>query len=102
MLQLLGRDCYDIDIAIDNMLGKDFCDKVNEYLSSKGEEAHGIGVIQWYVPLFFLSFSLYLSQYHRTSALLPLFNIKLLKVIMFEVYTQRERKMQNLVANYIY
>ncbi|KAG5556698.1 hypothetical protein RHGRI_007088 [Rhododendron griersonianum] len=44
--KLLGRDCYDIDIAIDNMLGKEFCEKVNEYLSSKGEEAHGIGVIQ--------------------------------------------------------
>ncbi|KAI8563183.1 hypothetical protein RHMOL_Rhmol03G0092600 [Rhododendron molle] len=44
--KLLGRDCYDIDIAIDDMLGKEFCEKVNEYLSSKGEEAHGIGVIQ--------------------------------------------------------
>ncbi|XP_058204129.1 CCA tRNA nucleotidyltransferase, mitochondrial [Rhododendron vialii] len=44
--KLLGRDCYDIDIAIDNMLGKEFCEKVNEYLLSKGEEAHGIGVIQ--------------------------------------------------------
>ncbi|XAR62671.1 CCA tRNA nucleotidyltransferase [Bertholletia excelsa] len=43
---LLGKDCYDIDIAIDNMLGKEFCEKVNEYLSSTGEEAQGVGVIQ--------------------------------------------------------
>ncbi|XP_058192151.1 uncharacterized protein LOC131309552 [Rhododendron vialii] len=45
-VKLLGRDCYDIDIAIDNVLGKEFCEKVNEYSSSKGEEAHKIGVIQ--------------------------------------------------------
>lgn len=47
LLQLLGKECYDIDIALDDMLGREFCDKVNEYLSSKGEEIHGIGVIQW-------------------------------------------------------
>ncbi|GKF10154.1 hypothetical protein Tco_0048080, partial [Tanacetum coccineum] len=28
------------------MLGKEICEKVNEYLVSTGEEAHGIGVIQ--------------------------------------------------------
>ncbi|XP_059631938.1 CCA tRNA nucleotidyltransferase, mitochondrial [Cornus florida] len=44
--KLLGKDCYDIDIALDNMLGREFCEKVNEYSSSKGEEAQGIGVIQ--------------------------------------------------------
>ncbi|CAA0809892.1 Polynucleotide adenylyltransferase family protein [Striga hermonthica] len=44
--KLLGKECYDIDIALDNMLGKEFCEKVNEYLSSKGEEAQGVGVIQ--------------------------------------------------------
>ncbi|GER27513.1 CCA-adding enzyme [Striga asiatica] len=44
--KLLGKECFDIDIALDNMLGKEFCDKVNEYLSSKGEEARGVGVIQ--------------------------------------------------------
>lgn len=47
-LQLLGKECYDIDIALDDMLGKEFCEKVNEYLSSTGEETQGIGVIQWY------------------------------------------------------
>ncbi|XP_042508186.1 CCA tRNA nucleotidyltransferase, mitochondrial-like isoform X2 [Macadamia integrifolia] len=50
--KLLGKECYDIDIALDNMLGREFCDKVNEYLSHKGEEKQGIGVIQWYVLLF--------------------------------------------------
>ncbi|XP_020595770.1 CCA tRNA nucleotidyltransferase, mitochondrial-like [Phalaenopsis equestris] len=44
--KLLGKDCYDIDIALDNMLGREFCEKVNEYLHSTGEEVQGIGVIQ--------------------------------------------------------
>ncbi|KAJ3703674.1 hypothetical protein LUZ61_007379 [Rhynchospora tenuis] len=44
--KLLGKECYDIDIALDNMLGKDFCEKVNEYLKSVGEQEQGIGVIQ--------------------------------------------------------
>ncbi|GMP47798.1 hypothetical protein CsSME_00015380 [Camellia sinensis var. sinensis] len=44
--KLLGKECYDIDIAIDNMMGQEFCGKVNDYLSSTGEEAQGVGVIQ--------------------------------------------------------
>ncbi|KAI3726299.1 hypothetical protein L1987_66096 [Smallanthus sonchifolius] len=44
--KLLGKECYDIDIALDDMLGRDFCEKVNEYLTSTGEEAQGVGVIQ--------------------------------------------------------
>lgn len=44
--KLLGKDCYDIDIAIDNMMGKEFCEKVNEYLSSTGQEVQGVHVIQ--------------------------------------------------------
>ncbi|KAK1428524.1 hypothetical protein QVD17_17359 [Tagetes erecta] len=44
--KLLGKECYDIDIALDNMLGREFCEKVNEYLVSTGEETQGIGVIQ--------------------------------------------------------
>ncbi|XP_057490644.1 tRNA nucleotidyltransferase cca2 isoform X2 [Actinidia eriantha] len=44
--KLLGKECYDIDIAIDNMLGREFCEKVNEYLSSTGEKVQGVGVIQ--------------------------------------------------------
>ncbi|XP_026458140.1 CCA tRNA nucleotidyltransferase, mitochondrial-like [Papaver somniferum] len=43
--KLLGKDCHDIDIAIDNMMGKEFCEKINEYLSFAGEETHEIGVI---------------------------------------------------------
>ncbi|CAN1324403.1 tRNA nucleotidyltransferase cca2 [Linum perenne] len=43
--KLLGKDCYDIDIAIDNMLGSEFVDKVSEYLETVGEEAQGVGVI---------------------------------------------------------
>lgn len=44
--KLLGKDCYDIDIALDNMLGRQFCEKVNEYLSNAGEKTQGVGVIQ--------------------------------------------------------
>ncbi|KAK9054098.1 hypothetical protein SSX86_025175 [Deinandra increscens subsp. villosa] len=44
--KLLGKECYDIDIALDNMLGREFCEKVNEYLVSTGEKTQGIGVIQ--------------------------------------------------------
>ncbi|XP_078438272.1 polynucleotide adenylyltransferase family protein [Wolffia australiana] len=44
--KLLGLECFDIDIALDNMLGREFCDKVNEYLSLRGEERRGVGVIQ--------------------------------------------------------
>ncbi|XP_073142305.1 tRNA nucleotidyltransferase cca2-like isoform X1 [Henckelia pumila] len=43
--KLLGKECYDIDIALENMVGKEFCDKVNEYLSATGEETKGIGLI---------------------------------------------------------
>ncbi|KAM3397010.1 tRNA nucleotidyltransferase cca2 isoform X2 [Capsicum galapagoense] len=44
--KLLGKECYDIDIALDNMYGREFCGKVNEYLSAFGEETQGVGVIQ--------------------------------------------------------
>lgn len=44
--KLLGKDCYDIDIALDGMTGREFCEKINEYMLSSGEEAQGIGVIQ--------------------------------------------------------
>ncbi|CAN0923147.1 tRNA nucleotidyltransferase cca2 [Linum grandiflorum] len=43
--KLLGKDCYDIDIAIDKMFGSEFVDKVREYLETIGEEAQGVGVI---------------------------------------------------------
>ncbi|GAV65734.1 PolyA_pol domain-containing protein [Cephalotus follicularis] len=43
--KLLGKDSYDIDIAIDNMLGREFLEKVKEYLESIGEEAQGVAVI---------------------------------------------------------
>ncbi|XVF63298.1 hypothetical protein PTKIN_Ptkin09bG0076700 [Pterospermum kingtungense] len=39
--KLLGKACYDIDIALENMLGSEFAEKVQEYLSSTGEELQG-------------------------------------------------------------
>ncbi|XP_039835787.1 tRNA nucleotidyltransferase cca2-like isoform X4 [Panicum virgatum] len=44
--KLLGKDSADIDVALDNMTGQNFCEKVNEYLELIGEEQKGIGVIQ--------------------------------------------------------
>ncbi|KAK3427822.1 hypothetical protein EUGRSUZ_F03976 [Eucalyptus grandis] len=43
--KLLGKECYDIDIALDDMLGSTFVDKVTQYLASTGEEAQGQAVI---------------------------------------------------------
>ncbi|KAK3426070.1 hypothetical protein EUGRSUZ_F02604 [Eucalyptus grandis] len=43
--KLLGKECYDIDIALDDMLGSTFVDKVTQYLASTGEEAQGLAVI---------------------------------------------------------
>ncbi|KAF7820081.1 putative CCA tRNA nucleotidyltransferase 2 isoform X1 [Senna tora] len=44
--KLLGKECYDIDIALDNMMGTQFVDKVREYLLSIGEDAQGVCVIE--------------------------------------------------------
>ncbi|CAA7027228.1 unnamed protein product [Microthlaspi erraticum] len=44
--KLLGRDSDDIDIAIDNMYGSEFLDKLKEYLSSRGEEVQGDTIIE--------------------------------------------------------
>jgi hypothetical protein len=44
-VQLLGKESYDIDIAIDNMLGEEFCNKVNDYLKNINAEVCGVGVI---------------------------------------------------------
>ncbi|MCO5579043.1 hypothetical protein L7F22_032895 [Adiantum nelumboides] len=44
--KLLGKDCHDIDIALEDMLGKAFCDKVNEYLVSINQQARNVSVIQ--------------------------------------------------------
>ncbi|CAI5471652.1 unnamed protein product [Closterium sp. Yama58-4] len=44
--KLIGRDCIDIDIALDNLLGREFAEKVTEYLKEQGEVVRGVGVIQ--------------------------------------------------------
>ncbi|KAK0577476.1 hypothetical protein LWI29_033443 [Acer saccharum] len=44
--KLLGKECYDIDIALDNMLGSEFADKVTKYLSDTGgKPPAGFGII---------------------------------------------------------
>ncbi|CAI0554436.1 unnamed protein product [Linum tenue] len=43
--KLLGKECYDIDIAIDNMSGSQFVDSVKDYLETVNEVAQGDCVI---------------------------------------------------------
>eukprot|EP00890_Picochlorum_soloecismus_P001086 jgi/Picsp_1/1979/NSC_05445-R1_polynucleotide adenylyltransferase-like protein len=43
--KLMGRQSLDIDIALDNMSGKEFADEVNTYLRSHGQETHSVAVI---------------------------------------------------------
>ena len=35
----------DIDIALDDMLGREFAEHLNEYLAQKGEKTHSVGVV---------------------------------------------------------
>jgi len=35
----------DIDIALDDMLGREFAEHLNQYLSQMGEKTHGVGVV---------------------------------------------------------
>ncbi|GFR42511.1 hypothetical protein Agub_g3403 [Astrephomene gubernaculifera] len=44
--KLLGRDSHDIDIALDDRLGKDFAELVNDFLKAQGREARHAAVIQ--------------------------------------------------------
>jgi tRNA nucleotidyltransferase/poly(A) polymerase len=43
--KLMGRESLDIDIALDDMLGKQFADHVNAYLKAHGQETHNVAVI---------------------------------------------------------
>ncbi|CAJ1967093.1 unnamed protein product [Cylindrotheca closterium] len=40
-----GQKPVDIDIALDDMLGREFADRLNEYLAKVGEETHSVGVV---------------------------------------------------------
>jgi len=41
----LGQKPVDIDIALDDMLGREFADHLNEYLAQVGEKTHSVGVV---------------------------------------------------------
>ncbi|XP_050372987.1 tRNA nucleotidyltransferase cca2 isoform X2 [Argentina anserina] len=43
--KLLGHKCKDIDIALENMMGSTFVEKMRDYLLSVGEEVQGIAII---------------------------------------------------------
>ncbi|XP_061342931.1 CCA tRNA nucleotidyltransferase, mitochondrial-like [Gastrolobium bilobum] len=49
--KLLGKYCYGIDIALDNMMGAEFVYKVKEYLLSIGEDVQGVCVIECLLEL---------------------------------------------------
>ena len=40
--KLLGKESHDIDIAIDNMLGREFAEHVNSYLLSQNIDTHRV------------------------------------------------------------
>jgi tRNA nucleotidyltransferase (CCA-adding enzyme) len=44
--KLLGNECNDIDIALDNIMGKDFVQIFHNHLIEKNIESHGFGVIK--------------------------------------------------------
>eukprot|EP00002_Diphylleia_rotans_P019957 TRINITY_DN3864_c0_g1_i1.p1 TRINITY_DN3864_c0_g1~~TRINITY_DN3864_c0_g1_i1.p1 ORF type:complete len:503 (-),score=96.16 TRINITY_DN3864_c0_g1_i1:100-1608(-) len=44
--KILGLESHDLDVALDITSGATFANKVNEYMKLKGEEVHGIGVVQ--------------------------------------------------------
>jgi len=44
--KLLGKDSLDIDIALDNMIGREFAEVVNQHLRAQGKEARNAAVIQ--------------------------------------------------------
>ncbi|KAG2501328.1 hypothetical protein HYH03_001120 [Edaphochlamys debaryana] len=44
--KLLGRDSDDIDIALDDKMGRDFAELVNDYLKAQGRESRHAAVIQ--------------------------------------------------------
>eukprot|EP00850_Spirogloea_muscicola_P006086 SM000028S10180 [mRNA] locus=s28:827576:832180:+ [translate_table: standard] len=44
--KLLGKESNDIDIALDDTLGRDFAEKVNQYLQHQGVETHKVGVVR--------------------------------------------------------
>uniref|UniRef100_A0A0K6S886 Poly A polymerase head domain-containing protein n=1 Tax=Chromera velia CCMP2878 TaxID=1169474 RepID=A0A0K6S886_9ALVE len=44
--KILGKTSPDIDIALDDMTGKDFAEKVTEWMKTKGMETHSVGVIR--------------------------------------------------------
>ncbi|KAF7845004.1 putative CCA tRNA nucleotidyltransferase 2 isoform X1 [Senna tora] len=44
--KLLGKECNHIDIALDNMMGSEFVEKVRDYLLYIGEDAQGVCVIE--------------------------------------------------------
>merc|ERR1711935_496652 len=45
MLRFQQQAPVDIDIALDDMLGRAFAENLNQYLSEMGEKTHGVGVV---------------------------------------------------------
>ncbi|XP_016185515.1 CCA tRNA nucleotidyltransferase, mitochondrial isoform X2 [Arachis ipaensis] len=82
--KLLAKDCYDIDIALDNMMGTEFVNKVKEYLVSIGEgkDVHDKGKIKPNPP----------RSKHLETAMMRWFDMKIDFVnLRSEEYTENSR-----------
>ncbi|KAM7481305.1 hypothetical protein LguiB_005888 [Lonicera macranthoides] len=74
-MQLLGQPCNDIDIALDNMLGTEFTEKLNEYLSSLGKEKQKINQILRH------QINLMISGKHPDQAMTYIWDVQIFSVI---------------------
>ena len=45
LFQLLGKECHDLDVAVNNMMGYEFAQYVNEYLEENGFPTRSIAKI---------------------------------------------------------
>ncbi|KAK1275469.1 hypothetical protein QJS04_geneDACA001839 [Acorus gramineus] len=80
--KLLGKESKDIDIALDDMLGREFCEKINQYLDFMGEETRDIGVIQCNPD----------QSKHLETATMPVFDMRIDFVnLRSETYAENSR-----------
>ncbi|KAI3983244.1 hypothetical protein MKX01_013311 [Papaver californicum] len=80
--KLLGKQSVDIDIALDNMMGEDFCQKVNEYSLFLGEKRQKIDIVESNPD----------KSKHLKTAVMEVFGIKVDFVnLRSEMYNQNSR-----------
>ncbi|KAK4421535.1 RuvB-like protein 1 [Sesamum alatum] len=75
------KECHDIDIAVDDMSGREFCEKVNEYLQSIGKKTHDIGVSPCNPD----------QSKHLETAVVKLFDVPVVVNLRSEDYSENSR-----------